>query len=133
MLDLFNIARNIIVQLPTSSFSLSTSLRCIHIVVWIWPVLGKNCVFLSDRSDFHMTVNLSIALHAPPISVLMSLSVDEMLLSRYLNLSSSSREPLFSVEKSPFFSCVHIKVYIYIYPTPPLGKDMTQGQFLRGV
>ena len=22
---------------------------------------------------------------------------------------------------------------IYIYPTPPLGQDMTQGQFLSGV
>ena len=24
-------------------------------------------------------------------------------------------------------------LYIYIYPTPPLGQDMTQGQFLSGV
>ena len=23
--------------------------------------------------------------------------------------------------------------YIHIYPTPPLGQDMTQGQFLSGV
>ena len=23
--------------------------------------------------------------------------------------------------------------YIHIYPTPPLGQDMTQGQFLNGV
>ena len=28
----------------------------------------------------------------------------------------------------------HIYIYIYIYiPTPPLGQDMTQGQFLSGV
>ena len=24
-------------------------------------------------------------------------------------------------------------IYIHIYPTPPLGQDMTQGQFLSGV
>ena len=30
--------------------------------------------------------------------------------------------------------CLYICAYTYpIYPTPPLGQDMTQGQFLRGV
>ena len=24
-------------------------------------------------------------------------------------------------------------IYYHIYPTPPLGQDMTQGQFLSGV
>ena len=31
---------------------------------------------------------------------------------------------------------IYIYIYIYIYtylPTPPLGQDMTQGQFLSGV
>ena len=28
--------------------------------------------------------------------------------------------------------CVYVCVYIYL-PTPPLGQDMTQGQFLSGV
>ena len=25
------------------------------------------------------------------------------------------------------------RIYHHIYPTPPLGQDMTQGQFLSGV
>ena len=25
------------------------------------------------------------------------------------------------------------QIYIHIYPTPPLGQDITQGQFLSGV
>ncbi len=27
----------------------------------------------------------------------------------------------------------NVSVYYHIYPTPPLGQDMTQGQFLSGV
>ena len=31
-------------------------------------------------------------------------------------------------------ACCDVSVNVYrIYPTPPLGKDMTQGQFLSGV
>ena len=29
---------------------------------------------------------------------------------------------------------ISLNVFVYlIYPTPPLGQDMTQGQFLSGV
>ena len=39
------------------------------------------------------------------------------------------------------YMCVYVYIYIYIYvyvcssylPTPPLGQDMTQGQFLSRV
>ena len=48
-----------------------------------------------------MTDNLSIAVHAFASRVLMSFSVDEMLLPRYVNLSASFREPPFNVEMSP--------------------------------
>ena len=34
---------------------------------------------------------------------------------------------IYETEKS-----IYIYIYIYI-PTPPLGQDMTQGQFLSGV
>ena len=45
----------------------------------------KNCRFnLSVRSDFYLTDNLLVAAHAFPIRVLTSLSVDEILLPRYV-------------------------------------------------
>ena len=52
----------------------------------------------SDRSDFHITDNLLIVVLVFLSRVLMSFSVDEMLLPKYVNLSASFREPPFSVE-----------------------------------
>ena len=43
----------------------------------------KLCFILSDRSDFQMTNSLSIAVHAFASRVMMSFSVDEMLLPRW--------------------------------------------------
>ena len=43
---------------------------------------------LSDRSNFHMTDNLLMAFHA---FALTSLSVEEILLPRYVNLSNNFR------------------------------------------
>ena len=48
-----------------------------------------------------MTDRLSIAVHAFASRVLMSVSVDETLLPRLMNLSISFRELPFSVEVSP--------------------------------
>ena len=31
------------------------------------------------------------------------------------------------------FTYIKVKIGNHIYPTPPLGQDMTQGQFLSGV
>ena len=55
---------------------------------------------LSDRSDFHMTDSLSITDHAFASRVLMSLSVDDTLLPKLVNLSSSFKEPPVRVEIS---------------------------------
>ena len=56
---------------------------CNHIVVL---TARKNYHFTpSERSDFHMTVNLSITVYALPIRLLTSLSVDEILLPSYMN------------------------------------------------
>ena len=49
-----------------------------------------------------MIDNLSIAVHAFASRILMSLLVDEMMLLWYVNLSTSFREPPFSVEMFPF-------------------------------
>ena len=67
-----------------------------------------------------MTDNLSIAVRAFASLVLMPFSVDETLIPRYVKLSTSFREPLFSVEMSQnrvhvshvlYFGCVHMEVY----------------------
>ena len=101
---LFNIARNILVQLPSSFFSIRlVSAQVVHpyssintIATW-----KKLRFILSIRSDFHMTDNLSVAIHAFASRVLMSVSVDETLLPRWVNLSTSFRELPFSGGMSP--------------------------------
>ncbi len=72
-------------QLLSSFFvsAYSVSMWCIHITVWTRPLLGKKLrLILSDRSDFPMGDNLPIAGHAFATRVLMSFSVDKMLLPR---------------------------------------------------
>ena len=54
------------------------------------------------RSDFHMTDSLLIAVHAFVSRLLTSFLVDETLLPREVNLSTSFKELPFSVEMSPF-------------------------------
>ncbi len=61
----------------------------------------KLCFILSVRSDFHMTDSLLIAVHAFASRVLMSVSVDETLFPRKVNLSTSFREVPSSEEMSP--------------------------------
>ena len=53
---------------------------------------------LSVRFDFHMIDSLSIAVHAFVSRVSMSFSVDETLLPRLVNLSTSFRKVLSRVE-----------------------------------
>ena len=48
---------------------------------------------LSDMSDFRIIDKLLIVVHALACRILMLLSVNEMLLPRYVNLSNSFREP----------------------------------------
>ena len=48
-------------------------------------VRKKYRFILSDKSDFHMIDNLSIAVYAFARSTLTSLSEDDVLLSRYVN------------------------------------------------
>ena len=48
-----------------------------------------------------MIESLSIAVPAFASHILMSFSVDEMLLPRYVNLSTNFREPPIKVELSP--------------------------------
>ena len=65
--------------------------------------LKKLCFILSLWSDFHMTNCLLVAVHAFASRVLMSFSVNETLLRRQVNLSTSFRELPFSVKMSPLW------------------------------
>ena len=61
--DLFNTVRSILVQLP--SCVLSIRFVSIHVVHPYSSIFGKKlCFILSDRSDFLLADNLSIADHA---------------------------------------------------------------------
>ena len=60
---------------------------CIHIEELIQPTAWKKLRFiLSDKFDFHMIDNLSIAVHAFTSGILILFSVDKMLLPSYVNL-----------------------------------------------
>ena len=58
---------------------------------------------LSEMPDFHWNDNMSIAVHAFPIFMLISLSVDEILLPRYVNRSIEFRGLSLKVEIAPFY------------------------------
>ena len=62
----------------------------------------KSHFILWDKSDFPMIDNLSIAFHIFDRFMLTSLSVDEMLLPRYVNLSTDFSGLPLRVEKAPF-------------------------------
>ena len=99
--DLFSIACSILVYLPSSFFSIrSDSVYVVHPYSAIdsTAALKKLCFILSVRSDFHMTDILSMAVHAFAKRVLMSVSVNEIMLPRSVNLTTSFRKQLFSKE-----------------------------------
>ena len=83
--DLFNIARNILVLLPSSFFSSRfVSIQVVHPYSSIDTTAAwkKLSFILLVRSDFHMTNRLSRAVHVFVSRVSMSFSVDETLLPR---------------------------------------------------
>ena len=97
--DLFDIARSILVQLSSSFFSKRfISILVVHPYIRMaMTVAQKKMRFISsDKSDFHMTDSLSVAVHAFASYVLMSLSVDKTLLPRKENLSIGFGGPSFS-------------------------------------
>ena len=104
--DLFSIVRSILVQFLSSLFSIC--LVSIHVVhpynrIDTSDAWKKLSFISSDKSDFHVINNLLIAVYAFASPILMLFSVDEMLLPRYVILSTDFREPQFSMEMSPFW------------------------------
>ena len=70
------------------AFSPSVSLEsewCNHTVVLTRLQLGRIPILFHQRSNFHMVNNPLITVHALPMHILISLSVDEILLLRYRN------------------------------------------------
>ena len=85
--DLFSIARSILMQFPSSFFSNRVHVVHPYIRMDTTDAWKKLRFILSDWCDFHMINNLSIAVHAIAKCLLMSFSVDEMLLPMYVDLS----------------------------------------------
>ena len=92
--DLFQIARSVLVYFSSSFYSMR--FVKVHVVhpysstdsAKAWK---KSHFILSDRLDFHMIDKLLIAVLAFAKGMLTSLSVDEILLPRYMNLTTIFR------------------------------------------
>ena len=67
------------------------SIYVVHLYSSIATAWKKSCFIWSDRSDFLMIDNLSIAVHTFTRHMLSLLSVNEILLPRYVNLSTNFR------------------------------------------
>ena len=123
---LFNIACRILVEFLSSSFSVCfVSVHVAHLYNSIntTTALKKSSFLLSDRSDFHMIDSLLIAVQAFARCILTSLSVDETLLLRYVNLSPNFAVLLIRMEMAPFylnymhsvFVCIHMEANASCY------------------
>ena len=115
-LDLFHVALCIFLQFLSSFFSICfISIYVVHPYSRIDTTAAwkKLCFISLDRLDFYIINNLSIAVHTFARHKLISLSEDETLLLRYVNLFTNFREPPFRVEMFPFwlkhafFFCLH--------------------------
>ena len=136
--DLFNVTRSILD--PSPSYYFSMRIVSIHVCLFCstdttiaWK---KSHFILSDRSDLHMIDNQPNAVHAFTRWILTTLSGDETLLPRYVNLSTNSRGPPFKLEMAPsrlkhlyFFVCSNVEANASCY----LSQAMQQRFGLVGV
>ena len=122
--------------------SLRTSTYKIHIVVVGRPVLEHDCII--SFTDFVIVGCTSVLLIAQGVSMgvlrLDRLQIKPQLRGRYM-VQGRHRYNFFLYIwpcKGPLrCTCLRgkktISEVLSYLPTPPLGKDMTQGQFLSGV
>ena len=93
--DLFKTVCSIFVKFLSNFFSMHfISIQVVHLynsteTTTAWK---KSSFIFSERADFHMINNLSIAVHAFTMHILILLSVDEILLPRYMNWSTDFRD-----------------------------------------
>ena len=79
-------------HLAFSSCILLESRWCIHTVVLTQPQLGRNQILSNQRKHISIWfIDLSIAVHTFASQILILLSVDEILLLRYVNWSTNFR------------------------------------------
>ena len=103
-LDLFNIARSILVQFsPSFFYKRFASVHVVHPFSSIYTNASwkKSHFISSDRPDLHMIDSLTIAVHAFARNILTSLSTDETWLPRDVNLSSNFWGPPFTMQTTP--------------------------------
>ena len=129
--DFLNIARRILVQLPSSFFSIHlVSVHVVHLYCSIDTTAAwkKLHFILSYRSDFHITDNLSTAVHTFSSRVLMSFSVDETLLPKSQNLSISFRDlPFIWLKHINGFVGVNMEAYATCWSLPTMQQEFSQG------
>ena len=91
---------------------------------------------LSDRSDYHMTISLSITVNAFARWTLTSLSVNETSLPRYVNLFTNFREPPFregmstSWLKHKRFVSVHLEVNVSCGLLRAIQQGLNLGRYI---
>ena len=115
--NFFETARSILACLPSNFFStISLRVNLVHLYgsTETVTVLKETRFILTEKSDFYIIDYLSIAIRAFVRLILKMISVDEILLPRYVNLPTNFRGlPLKVDMKSCFlkykfyFICVH--------------------------
>ena len=86
------------------TFSPGISLKskwCNHTIVLTQLQLRRILILFYQRSNFHMVINLSIAICALLMYMFISFSVDEIWLSRYMNWSTNFRGLPFNEDIAP--------------------------------
>ena len=114
----FNIACSVLVQFLSSIFF--THFINVHLV---HLYRKKSHFILLERSDFHMIESLIVVVHSFTRCILTSLSVDETLLLRYVNLPTNFRRRPFTMACTPFCTCVHAEANALCF----LHQAMQQG------
>ena len=123
--DMINIARNTLVQFPSSFFSISfVNIYVVHPYYSMDTTTARKKFRFnsSDRLNFHMIDSLSIAVHAFARRKLISFSVDKTLLPRHMNLSTNFREPPFMI-KTYILHFVRIHVGLQCLLLPFWNRD----------
>ena len=124
-----DIASNILVQFLSSFFS-------IDFVVHLYSSLDTAAAWkkfrfnLSDRSDFHMINSLLIVVHAFVWHILISFSVDEMLLLRYMNLFNL-KELLLRVAMSPWLKHMYAILFSFTWRSKPPSACFRDSAWVR--
>ena len=97
----------------------------------------KSHVILSDRLDFYMIYKLSLAGHAFARHILTSLSVDEILQPRYVNLSTNFRGLSFRVQiASSHLKHMHSILFVLTWrpvPTAVCSRFCSRNSTCAGV